>query len=103
MIQFSELNIEYTSKCFEGDKIRMERILNQEITVLDYKIEPSKISSYKEKGMENCLYLHILYKNEKRVIFTGGSALIEVIQKVSRESFPFATIIIEEKKRYKFT
>lgn len=103
MTQFSDLNIEYTTKGFEGDKISMDRILNQEITVVDFKIEDSKIEGYKEKGVEKCLYLQISYKNELRVIFTGGSALIEMIQKVPRERFPFTTIIKKENRRFLFT
>lgn len=103
MTQFSDLNIEYSSKSFEGDKIDIERIFNQEITVQDYKIEDTKYTGYKDKGANKCLYMQILYKGEKRVVFTGGTALIEVIKKVPRDKFPFTTIIIKENKRYKFT
>jgi hypothetical protein len=103
MTKFSDLNIEYTSKGFEGDSISIERLLNQEISVLDFKIEDSKIEKYKNKGAGKCLYLQILHKNEKWVIFTSGSALMEVIQKVPRTCFPFNTTIIKENRTYKFT
>lgn len=103
MTQFSDFKIECSSKCLEGDKIGIDRIFNQEITVQDFKIEDTKISGYKDKGVGKCLYLQILYRGEQRVIFTSGTALIEVIQKVPRESFPFTTVIIKENKRYKFT
>lgn len=103
MTQFSDLNIECASKAFEGDRIDIDRIFNQEITVQDFKIEDTKFAGYKEKGIGKCLYLQILYKGDQRVIFTGSSALLEVIKKVPRESFPFTTIIVKENKRYKFT
>lgn len=103
MIRFKDLNIEYTAKSFEGEKISMDRVLNQEITIVDFKIQDSKIPGFLERGAEKCLYLQIRYKGELRVIFTGGSALIEVIQKVPQKEFPFITTIIKENKRFLFT
>ena len=103
MTQFSDLKIECPSKALDGDRIDIDRIFNQKITVQDFIIKDTKISGYKEKGAEKCLYLQILFKGEQRVIFTGSINLMEVIQKVPRESFPFTTIIIKENKRYKFT
>lgn len=103
MIRFKDLNIEYTAKSFEGDKISMDRILNQEIIIVDFKIEDSKVKSFQEKGSDKCLHLQIRYKGELRVIFTGGSALIEMIQKVPKSEFPFSTIIIKDNKRFLFT
>lgn len=103
MTSFKDLNIVYTAKSFEGDKISIDRILNQEITVVDYKIEDSKVKSFQERGADKCLYLQIRYKGELRVLFTGGSALLEVIQKVPAEGFPFTTTIIKENKRFIFT
>jgi hypothetical protein len=103
MTQFSDLKIEYSPKTFEGDRIDIDRIFNQEITVQDFKIEETKFAGYKEKGSNKCLYLQILYKGDLRVIFTGSGALLEVIQKVPRDKFPFTTIIVKENKRYRFT
>lgn len=103
MTQFNELGVEYTSKGFEGDKINIDRIFNQEITVIDFKIEDSKIAGFKERGAEKCLHLQILYKEELRVVFTGGSALIEVIQKIPKDKFPFTTTIKKENRRFLFT
>jgi hypothetical protein len=87
----------------EGDRIDIERVFNQEITVSDYKIEDTKISGYKEKGADKCLYLQILYKGEYRIVFTSGKALMEAIEKIPKEKFPFTTIIIKDNKKYKFT
>lgn len=103
MTRFSDLNIETSTKNFEGDKIRIERIFNREIIVHDFKIEDTKISSYKEKGTTRYMNLQISINNEKHVVFTASSVLIEAILKVPKDKFPFETIIVNENKRYKFT
>jgi hypothetical protein len=97
----SQFNIQAPSKGFEGDKIKMSRILNREIVVHDFKIEDSKV--FKEKGPGKCLQLQISFNNEKHVVFTGASGLIEVIQQIPSNGFPFTTTIVEENDRYIFT
>ena len=101
MKSFSQFNIQAPSKGFEGDKIKMSRILNREIVVHDFKIEDSKV--FKEKGSGKCLQLQISFNNEKYVIFTGSSGLIEVIQQVPENGFPFTATIIKENERFIFT
>jgi hypothetical protein len=101
MNRFNEFNIKFTSRAFEGDKIKVSRILNKEITVHDYKIEDSKV--FKDRGTGKCLYLQISLNNEKHVVFTGASALIEMIQQVPKEGFPFLSTIVQENERYKFS
>jgi hypothetical protein len=101
MNSFSQFNIKSESKTFEGDKIKMSKILNREIVVHAYKIEDSKV--FKERGTGKCLHMQISFDNVKHVVFTGSSGLIEVIQKVTEKDFPFTTTIIEENEKYKFT
>ncbi|MEI7829342.1 MAG: hypothetical protein WCI31_06215 [Prolixibacteraceae bacterium] len=101
MNTFSQFSIQAPSKGFEGDKIKMSRILNREIVVHDFKIEDSKV--FKEKGSGKCLQLQIFFSNEKHIIFTGASGLIEVIQQIPQNGFPFTTTIIQENDRYIFT
>ncbi len=101
MNTFSQFNIKIKSRCFEGDKIKMSKILNREIVVHDYKIEESKV--FKERGSGKCLYLQISFNNEKHVVFTSSTGLIEVIQQVPRSGFPFATTIVQENERFLFT
>jgi hypothetical protein len=103
MTQFSELHIETESKGFVGDSISIDRIFDEQISVLDYRIENTKIERYIEKGLTKCLYLSILYKGEKRVVFTGSTILIKTIEKVPKANFPFTTIIKKEYKRFVFT
>ena len=101
MKNFSQFNIQQTTKGFEGDKIKMSKILNREIVVHHFKIEDSKV--FKEKGSGKCLHLQISFNNEKHIIFTSSSGLIEVIQKIPENGFPFTTTIIEENDRFLFS
>lgn len=100
MTNFSQFNIKITAKGFEGQKIRMINLLNREITVHHYKLEPSKIYN---KGTCKCLQLQISLNDEKRVLFTSASGLIEAIQQIPENGFPFTTTIVNDNDRYLFT
>lgn len=99
MNSFSQFGITPSSKSFEGDKIKIDRVLNKQIIVDDYKIEASKY----EKGNGKCLYLQIHVDNTKRVLFTGSSSLMEMIERVPKEGFPFTTTIVRENERFQFS
>lgn len=101
MKQFSQFNIEVSSKCFVGDKIKMAKVLQKEIIVHDFRIEDSKV--FPDKGTGKCLHLQISINEEKRILFTSASGLIEAIQQVPADEYPFSTTIIEENDRFKFT
>ncbi len=101
MNSFSQFNIKTTTKGFEGDKIKMSRILNREIVVHHFKLEDSKV--FKEKGSGKCLYLQISFNNSKHIVFTSSSGLIETILQVPEKGFPFTTTIVEDNDRYMFT
>lgn len=101
MKKFSDFNIEITSKSFEGSKIKISKILDKPIIIYHYKIEDSKV--YQEKGNGKCLYLQISINGEKRVIFTSGVGLMEAIQRVPENGFPFETVIVEVSDRFKFS
>jgi hypothetical protein len=103
MNRFSQFNIKAPAKGFEGGKIKMARILNREIVVHDFKLEESKVAAFREKGSGRCLHLQVSIDNEMHVVFTSGTGLIETIQLVPKDQFPFTTTIIEENDRYKFT
>jgi hypothetical protein len=100
MKQFSELGIEPTVRNFEGDKISPESVLNRKIKVIGFRIKESK---FKEKGNGKCLHMQIELNDEKRVLFTGSGYLMDTIQKISDNDFPFSTTIIKQNKRFEFT
>jgi hypothetical protein len=99
MKSFKQFNIQVTSKSFEGDKIKIDRVLNKEIIVHAFKIEDSKF----EKGNGKCLYLQIHVDNAKRVLFTGSASLMEMIKQVDKNDFPFTTTIVRENERFQFS
>ncbi len=99
MNQFSQFNIKPQTKSFEGDKIKIDRILNKSIVVDAFKIEASKF----EKGNGKCLYMQIIVDNTKRVLFTGSVNLMQMIEQVPKDAFPFTTTILRENERFEFT
>lgn len=100
MHSFKDFNIKPKTKSFDGDKIKIDRILNKQILVEYYKIEESK---FKDKGTGKLLTIQIFTDSSKRVLFTGSSNLIEMIEKVPKDKFPFYTTIIKENERLEFT
>ena len=100
MNSFSQFNIKIPDNGFEGEKIKIAKILNREIVVYAFKITDSRV--FKDRGTGKCLQLQISFNNEKHVVFTSSSGLIETIQQVPQNGFPFTTIIIEENDRFKF-
>lgn len=103
MNRFSDFNITTDFKGFEGEKIRMFKILNRQVIVHDFKIEDSKVKEFREKGTEKCLHLQISIDGIKRVVFTSSTWLIEKILEVPKDGFPFSTTIIQDDKRFLFT
>lgn len=101
MNSFKELNIQAPAKGFEGDKIKISKILNREIEVHSFKIDASKC--FAQKGSGKCLTLQIKIGESKHIVFTSSTCLIETIQQVPKEAFPFATTIVEENERFIFT
>lgn len=101
MNSFSQFNIKPSIKGFEGDKIKMSKILNREIVVHAFKLEDSKV--FKDRGSCKCLHLQISFNNEKHIVFTSSSGLIDTIQQIPATGFPFSTTIIQDNERFLFT
>jgi len=97
MNSFTDFNITTTDSGFEGDKIKMSKILGKEIIVHAFRLEDSKCFTGK------CLYLQIEFSEEMRIVFTSSKKLIEAIEKIPQKGFPFKTIIVEENDRFRFT
>jgi len=97
--KFKDLGIQPLSAGFEGDKIRIDRILNREVIINDFKIVKSK---YPEKG-EMCLHMQITVDDKKHVVFSGSIVLQSMLEQVSKTDFPFATTIIKDNQRFAFT
>ena len=98
---FKDLGITRTSKKFTGDKVKMSKVLNKEISILDWVIEPS---DFKDKGNGMRLKLHFEMAGTKYIVFTSSTNLMEDIKKVPQSEFPLITTIIEDDdESYQFT
>jgi hypothetical protein len=101
MKKFSDFGIKTPSKAFTGTKVEMDMILNKDIAVHDFRIVDSKFS--KENANGKCLHLQIAIGTVFHVVFTGSVALMDQIQQVPKEEFPFEAKITKENKRLQFT
>lgn len=96
---FKDFGIKPALKKFTGEKIKIDKILNREIIVNDWKIEDSK---FVDKG-DKCLYLQIDFGGEKRVLFSGSKVLMDMIKQVPIEKFPFSTTIVKQDEHLEFS
>lgn len=85
------------SKPFEGDKKKIEDILNQEILIIDFKVKESKHHKNTEYVTIQFKINDILY-----IAFTGSNVLIEQLNKYT-DNIPFYTSIKKIDKYYIFT
>lgn len=98
MKKFQDFKIKPKTNQFVGEKIQIQRVLNQHIKVLSFKISPSK-----QRENTELLTLQIEKGGDKRVIFTGSTVLIDQIHQVPQDGFPFETIIRKDNEYYEFT
>jgi len=98
MHNFKDFNILPKINSFVGEKIQVQKLFNLPITVLQYKVEPSK-----QKAGTELLTLQIEKGGEKRIVFTGSTVLIDQIKRVPQNRFPFVTTIKGDNDYYEFT
>ena len=98
MRKFSELNITVQTP-MTGDKIKLSKILNRTIVLLDFQLSDSK---FEKNNSDKCLKIQIEYEGEKRVIFTGSSVLIRQIEQVAKTDLPVECTIIQQGEHYEF-
>ena len=94
---FSDFGITIKTS-FEGPKLYPEDLLDQEIIVHYYEIRPSK----KDRGESDCLYVQITLNNEKRLLWSSSSYLMEALGNVPESGFPFKAKIIKINRHYEF-
>jgi uroporphyrinogen-III synthase len=100
MKDFKDFGIQSELRSFTGEKIRIDKILNRKIAVFEFKVGNSK---FPEKGNGKCLTLQIGLGEEKRVVFTSGTSLINTLEQIPKDGFPFSTTIVKEDERLIFT
>lgn len=97
VFSFSDFGIAPKRDHFIGEKIRIMRILNQQIVVHDFKVVESK---YENSG--DVMHLQLSYKDEMHVLFTASRVLINQINLVPEDKFPFSTTICKEGESFVF-
>lgn len=98
MKQFKDFGIVADVKAFNGDKIKVSKILNKEVLVERYKIEPSTKFEGKDR-----LCLQLMVDGEKRIAFSSSDTLMNMIRKVPESHFPFHTTIKVVNEHHEFT
>lgn len=96
MKKFSDFSKE---NVLDGDKIRIDDILNEEVQITGYAIKNSKYSK-NESG--KYLTLQIIKDDKKYVIFTGSDVLIDQLEKYNDE-IPFMATIRKINRYYSLT
>jgi hypothetical protein len=83
----------------DGDKIRLDEIINRELLITGYSIKRSK---YDKNRSGKCLTLQVEVDSERRVVFTGSDVLIEQMEKYGNQ-VPFLTTIKKIDRYYTLT
>jgi hypothetical protein len=98
MKRFSEMDIA-PLHTFIGDSIKIDKVIGKEIVIDTYRIVESK---YNKNESGKCLHLQIEFDNEKRVLFTGSDRLMNQINQVVKEDFPFIAKIERRGRGFEF-
>jgi hypothetical protein len=85
------------NKKFEGEKIRIDDLVNKEIKICDFKIEKSKVKKDTEY-----LTLNFELDGMPHICFTGSKVLREQIETYKSE-IPFLTTILKIHRYYTFS
>jgi len=88
-----------TDKILDGDKLRIDDILNEEIKIIGCAIKNSK---YSKNDSGKYLTLQIESNSKKHVIFTGSDVLIDQVERYQNQ-IPFLATIRKIKNYYSFT
>lgn len=82
-----------------GDKIKIDDILNKEIKIIGCSIKDSR---YSKNKTGKYLTLQVELEEERYIIFTGSDVLIDQIKKYESE-IPFLVIVRKINRYYSFT
>ena len=101
MNKFENFNIKSTIGTFDGRKVNFAELFNVPIVVKDYRIEESKFTG--KNRSNNRLQISIIFNNDDCIAFSASDNLMEMINKVPKDCFPFETVIKKHDKRFEFT
>lgn len=87
MKKFADFNTDQAP--LDGDKIKLEDVLNLEVVVIGFNLRQSK---YGKNASGKCLALQIEMNGVRRVLFTGSDVLIGQMERYGSH-IPFAAVI----------
>lgn len=90
--KFSDFSTE--EKRLDGDKVKIDEILGKEITILAFRILPSK-----HNIANDYLILQFSINDENKVLFTGSKVLQDQLERY-KDQLPFMATIIKPGKFY---
>ena len=87
-----------SSTPLDGDKTKIDTVLNKEILLLAYRVKASK---FKADGVRDCCTIQFKFPDadDRYVLFTGSEVLIDQLNEY-REHLPFAATIRKINKYY---
>lgn len=97
MKRFADFNTDI--KPLDGEKVRLDDVVNIEVTVIGCNIRKSK---YGKNASGKCLALQIEFGGSRRVAFTGSDVLINQMEKYG-DQIPFLTTIRKIDRYYTFS
>ena len=87
-------------KPLDGEKVRLDNLLNKEIIISAVKI---KMSKFKDHG-DKCATVQFYEETDdrKRIFFTGSGVIINMLEKY-KDEIPFITTVKKIDKYYTLT
>jgi hypothetical protein len=83
----------------DGAKLRIDDILNKEITVIGFRIRDSK---FNKTNQPTCLTIQFILGDERHVVFTGSQVLLDQCKSYEAE-LPFMTTVKRIERYFSFT
>jgi hypothetical protein len=86
-------------KPLDGEKRKLEQVLNMELVVTGERIRESK---YREEGRRRYAQIQVELKGKRYVVFTGSEVLIGQLEKY-RDHIPFVATVKKIDRYYTFS
>jgi hypothetical protein len=83
----------------DGVKLKIDDIINKEITVIGYRVKDSKFTKDK---VTTCLTIQFLLGDARHVVFTGSGVLLDQCKSYENE-IPFLATVKKIDKYFTFT
>jgi len=83
----------------DGAKLKIDDILNKEITVIGYRVKDSK---FVKANAPTCLTIQFMLGDARHVVFTGSQVLLDQCKSYESE-IPFLATVKKVDKYYTFT